>query len=193
MKLRKISATVLISAFAGLLLAAALGPLSAQADEKRPKPRPSDGISFSTDSHHEDHDEDHDDEDEDDEDERSEHEKLRERYGEDGIEQVFLPPLVVTDPANAFGPAGQKPLPGFVPGPNGEGALTDATNIDPKGSAPIDVKHIKANHRTPAETFFEAATVGLVAMGAGSASLGAIAIRRAVKVRKTSNADYIYE
>lgn len=187
MKLRKISASLLISAFAALLISVALGSTTAQADDKHPRPKPTAGSSIAPgtgfgDRHGDDE-----------EDERSEHDQLRERYGDDGIEQVFLPPLVVTDPGNAFAPAGQRPKPGSLPGTNGQGALTDATNVDPKGSAPIDLKRIKANEQTPAETFFEIATVGLVAMGAGSAALGAVAIRRAVKLRNTPNSDFIYE
>jgi hypothetical protein len=186
-KLRKISASLLISAFAALLISVALGSTVAQADDKHPRPRPTAGTSIAPDANFGDR---HGD---DDEDERSEHDQLRERYGDDGIEQVFLPPLVVTDPGNAFAPAGQRPKPGSLADPNGQGALTDATNVDPKGSAPIDLKRLKANEQTPAETFFEIATIGLVAMGAGSAALGAVAIRRAVKLRKTPNSDFIYE
>ena len=184
MKLRKISATALVSAFAALLLSVAVGSSIAQADDKHPRPRPTAGSTIAPGVHH----------DENDDDERSEHDQLRERYGDEGIEQVFLPPLVVTDPANAISTRpGFNQAPGANPLQPNTDALTEARNVDPKANLPIDPRQIKATRQTPAEAFFEIATVALVAMAAGSAALGGVAIRRAVKLRNTPNADFIYE
>ena len=183
MNLRKISATVLISATFALLLSTAFAASLAQADDKESHPNPTAGAPLSPRNHHDD----------DDDDERSEHDQLREQYGEKDIDQVFLPPLVVSDPASAFNTKGAGQKAGVPAGSQGGPNLVDASNIDPHANAPIDVNTIKVTRQNPAETFFELATVALVTMAAGSAALGAIAIRRAVKLRNTPNADFIYE
>lgn len=184
MNLRKISATLLISAISAILLSTTLGVSLAQADDKESHPTPTAGAPLSPRPHREDRD---------DHDGKSEHDQLREQYGDKDIDQVFLPPLVVTDPASAFNPRGAGQKPPIAPGADAGNNLVDASNIDPNANAPINLDQIKATRQTPAETFFELATVALVTMAAGSAALGAIAIRRAVKLRKTPNSDFIYE
>lgn len=47
--------------------------------------------------------------------------------------------------------------------------------------------------RTPADEFFQAATIGLVALGAGALSLGGIAAQRAISLRRNPEADFFYE
>lgn len=183
MNLRKISATALISAIAALLLSVAFSVSSAQADddEDESHPRPTAGSTLPPRHHREDHDK------------KSEHDQLREQYGDDDIDKVFLPPLVVTDPAATITTNGAGQNAQLLPPKPGAQTLVDAVNIDPHANAPIDVKNIKATRQTPAESFFEMATIALATMAAGSAALGAIAIRRAIKLRNTPNADFIYE
>lgn len=180
MNLRKISATVLISAIAAMLLSVTFGVSMARAEDES-HPRPTAGSTPPPRPHREDHEG------------KSEHDQLREQYGDDDLDQVFLPPLVVNDPATGANVNGAGKNPKLLPGQPAPKNLLDATNVDPHANAPIDMKTIKATRQTPAETFFEIATVALVAMGAGSAALGGIAIRRAIKLRKTPNADFIYE
>ena len=183
MNLRKISATALISAIAALLLSVAFNVSSAQADddENESHPRPTAGSTLPPRHHLEDHDK------------KSEHDQLREQYGDDEIDKVFLPPLVVSDPAAQIKVNGSGQKAPVLPAKPGADSLVDATNVNPHANAPIDVKTIKATRQTPAESFFEMATIALVAMAAGSAALGGVAIRRAIKLRNTPNADFIYE
>ena len=181
MKMQKRAATALVSLLLALLFSALFSAGSAMADERKPHPRPSDS-SASHPPHHEDEDED--------EDERSEHDELREQYGD--VDQVFMPPLVVSDPNNQFNGSGNRPAKPLPPG-SGSMVLPDATNIDPHANPPIDPKKIRATKNTPAQSFFEAATGAIGLMAAGSATLGAVAIRRTIKLRKTKNADYLYE
>ncbi|MBP6043476.1 MAG: hypothetical protein KA500_03065 [Rhodoluna sp.] len=178
--MQKKAATALISLLSALLLAVIFSSGSALADEKKPHPRPSDASATHA-PHHEDDDE---------EDERDEHDELREQYGD--VDQVFMPPLVVSDPNNQFNGAGRGPAKPLNP-PVDSMVLPDATNIDPHANPPIDPKKIRATKNTPAQNFFEAATLAIGAMAAGSATLGAVAIRRTIKLRKTAKADYIYE
>jgi hypothetical protein len=184
MILRKKTAIALLLMLAASLLSVAFGAGLAHADDKDPQPgqplathqpRPHGDESVG----------------------KSEHDQLREKYGDKDIDQVFLPPLVVTDPAatgsisgnvTGAGKGPAKPI-GQAPVEN----LVDATNVDPAANSPIDLKNIRANGESPAQSFFEIATVALGAMAAGSIALGAMAIRRAVKIRKTPNADFIYE
>ncbi len=182
MKMQKRAATALVSLLLALLFSALFAAGSAMADERKPHPRPSDATA-SHPPHRED-------EEEDEEDERNEHDELREQYGD--VDQVFMPPLVVSDPNNKINGAGNGPAKPLKP-ESGSMVLPDATNIDPHANPPIDPKKIRATKNTPAQNFFEAATVAIGAMAAGSATLGAVAIRRTIKLRKTKNADYLYE
>jgi len=124
------------------------------------------------------------DEDDDDEEERH-HDDLLEQYGE--VEQVFLPPLVVTDPSGLGG----KGLPNQQVGPNGE--LLGSANIDPLQNLPLDPNTISKDKQTPADSFFQLATVAISTMAAGSLALGGFALRRNVKLRKNPNSDFIYK
>lgn len=128
-----------------------------------------------------------DDEDEDDDEDEEErnHNELREQYGE--VEQVFLPPLVVTDPSGLGG----KGLPNQQVGPNGE--LLGSANIDPLQNLPLDPNTISKDKQTPADSFFQLATVAISTMAAGSLALGGFALRRTVKLRKNPNSDFIYK
>jgi len=109
--------------------------------------------------------------------------RIREQYGE--VEQVFLPPLVVTNPAttsNQLQPVGAV-----------EGKLLDAANIDPHANMPVDPKTIGAAGKTPADSFFQVATVAMTTMAAGSFALGAFAIRRSIRLKNTPDSDFIYK
>lgn len=121
-------------------------------------------------------------EDEDDENEVYQN-RIREQYGE--VEQVFLPPLVVTNPATNPNPL--QPV-GAV-----EGKLLDAANIDPHANMPVDPKTIGAAGKTPADSFFQVATVAMTTMAAGSFALGAFAIRRSIRLKNTPDSDFIYK
>jgi hypothetical protein len=109
--------------------------------------------------------------------------RIREQYGE--VEQVFLPPLVVTNPA--INPKQLQPV-GAV-----EGKLLDAANIDPHANMPVDPKTIGAAGKTPADSFFQVATVAMTTMAAGSVALGAFAIRRSIRLKNTPDSDFIYK
>jgi hypothetical protein len=89
------------------------------------------------------------------------HDLLREQYGE--VEQVFLPPLVVTNPG---GIEGQQ--------------LLDSANIDPRENMPIDPTSAATNQKTAADSFFIVTTVAISTMAAGSIALGVLAVRRSV-------------
>lgn len=109
------------------------------------------------------------------------HDQLREQYGE--VEQVFLPPLVVTNPAGA---ANQL-------APASGGGLLDSANIDPHENMPIDPKTIGADRKTPADSFFQMASVAISTMAAGSIALGGFAIRRSVRMKNSPDSDFIYK
>lgn len=186
MILNKKAANWLIFLFVAVLALIFASGAAATADEKKPTPGV---ISFE-----EEDDDDDDDrhpgrhEDEDDEDDENErhHDRLREQYGE--VEQVFLPPLVVTDPSG-LGKGAIVPDPGVLEGDK----LVDATFIDPQQHAPIDPKSIQASRNSPADSFFQMASVAIGSMAAGSIALGAFAIRRSVRLRNTEDADYFYK
>jgi hypothetical protein len=130
------------------------------------------------------------DEDEDDSEEAIHHDKLREQYGE--VEQVFLPPLVVTDPTGLGGKGlPNRPPAGSTVGPDGE--LLGSANIDPQMNVPLDPKTISKDKQTPADSFFQLATVAISTMAAGSLALGGFALRRTVKLRNNPNSDFIYK
>jgi len=109
--------------------------------------------------------------------------RIREQYGE--VEQVFLPPLVVTNPA--ANPNQLLPV-GIV-----EGKLLDSANINPHENMPVDPKTIGTAGKTPADTFFQVATVAMTTMAAGSVALGAFAIRRSIRNKNTPDSDPIYK
>ena len=109
--------------------------------------------------------------------------RIREQYGE--VEQVFLPPLVVTNPAT--NPKQLQPV-GAV-----EGKLLDAANIDPHANMPVDPKTIGAAGKTPADSFFQVAIVAMTTMAAGSFALGVFAIRRSIRLKNTPDSDFIYK
>jgi hypothetical protein len=109
--------------------------------------------------------------------------RIREQYGE--VEQVFLPPLVVTNPAT--NPNQLQPV-GAV-----EGKLLDSANINPHENMPVDPKTIGTAGKTPADSFFQVATVAMTTMAAGSFALGAFAIRRSIRMKNTPDSDFIYK
>ena len=109
--------------------------------------------------------------------------RIREQYGE--VEQVFLPPLMVTNPAanpNQLQPVGAV-----------EGQLLDSANINPHENIPVDPKTIGTTGKTPADAFFQVATVAMTTMAAGSFALGAFAIRRSIRLKNTPDSDFIYK
>ena len=109
--------------------------------------------------------------------------RIREQYGE--VEQVFLPPLMVTNPAanpNQLQPVGAV-----------EGQLLDSANINPHENVPVDPKTIGTTGKTPADSFFQVATVAMTTMAAGSFALGAFAIRRSIRMKNTPDSDFIYK
>ena len=130
------------------------------------------------------------DEDEDEDEEERHHDKLREQYGE--VEQVFLPPLVVTDPTGLGGKGlPHRPPAGSPVRPDGE--LLGSANIDPQMNVPLDPNTISKDKQTPADSFFQLATVAISTMAAGSLALGGFALRRTVKLRNNPNSDFIYK
>ena len=111
--------------------------------------------------------------------------ELHERYGDD-VGQVNLPPLAVKEGAKTG--AASTNL-----GTNPTSTLVDAGKADPAANLPVDPKSITPHQATPADTFFQSASVGLGVMGAGVVALGAIAIRRSAKLRKDPKADFLYQ
>lgn len=55
------------------------------------------------------------------------------------------------------------------------------TSFDPEQNLPVEIGTSQAGSKTPADIFIESATVGLIAMGVGAVSLGAIAGTRAIR------------
>jgi hypothetical protein len=109
--------------------------------------------------------------------------RIREQYGE--VEQVFLPPLVVTNPATT---SNQLQPFGVV-----EGTFLDSANINPHENVPVDPKTIGVAGKTPADSFFQVATAAMTTMAAGSVALGAFAIRRSIRMKNTADSDFIYK
>lgn len=109
--------------------------------------------------------------------------ELHERYGED-VGQVNLPPLAVKDGNKTVQPNSQV---------NPPSSLVDAGEANPAANLPVDPKAITPHQATPADSFFQTASVGLGVMGAGAVALGAVAIRRSAKLRKDPKADFLYE
>lgn len=132
-----------------------------------------------------DHDNEHGERSEEDEEDENEvyQNRIREQYGE--VEQVFLPPLMVTNPAanpNQHQPVGAA-----------EGKLLDSANINPHENLPVDPKTIGTTGKTPADSFFQVATVAMTTMAAGSFALGAFAIRRSIRMKNSPDSDFIYK
>lgn len=114
--------------------------------------------------------------------------ELHDRYGED-VGQINLPPLVVKEPkTGAAVTGGSEPLNAAT-----NEKLVDAGNANPGANVPVDPTSINPQSGTPAETFFNAATVGLGVMGVGVIALASVAIRRAIKLRKDPKADFLYQ
>lgn len=115
-----------------------------------------------------------------------EEDELHDRYGED-VGQINLPPLVVKE----------KPKTGAAGAGLGEPPpsqkLVNAGNANPEANLPVDPSTMNQRRSTPAETFFNAATVGLGAMGLGVVALTSVAIRRSAKLRKDPKADFLYQ
>jgi len=111
--------------------------------------------------------------------------ELHDRYGD--VEQVNLPPLAVKNAPKPGSQPGQAPL---NPKPQ---TLKDAGKADPGGNVPVDPRSIHSHQGTPADLFFNSATIGLGAMGAGVVALGVVAIRRSIKLRKDPKSDFLYQ
>jgi hypothetical protein len=71
---------------------------------------------------------------------------------------------------------------GQVVGSNAGQLVNDTlTSFDPEQNMPVEIGTSQAGSKTPADIFIESATVGLIAMGVGAISLGAIAGTRAIR------------
>ena len=162
------------------LAAAALLLVSTQAafaEDKTPSPRPS----ASAKPNHEEH---NDDafpglpslgRPQEDDDTASHHRELHDKYGND-VDQVILPPLVVSgEKANSAG-LGQSPV-GISPAnpPAIKSPLKTATEVNPTANLPINPDATLVSNVTPADVFFQQATFGLGILGVGAVSLGAVA------------------
>jgi hypothetical protein len=115
--------------------------------------------------------------------------ELHDRYGDVG--QVNLPPLVVKQ-GNKTGTASKNGV-DKMPSTTKTTSLKDAGNADPVANVPVDPKSINPHQGTPADVFFNSATIGLGVMGVGVATLAAVAIRRAVRIRKDPKSDFLYQ
>jgi len=115
--------------------------------------------------------------------------ELHDRYGDVG--QVNLPPLVVKQ-GNKTGAASTGTT-DKAPVSANTNSLKDAGNADPVANVPVDPKTINPNKGTPAEVFFNSATIGLGVMGAGVIALTTFAIRRAIRIRKDPKSDFLYQ
>ena len=165
-------------ALAAFFAFGSVGAVQAFASESHSKPAPA-----KPDHDGEEHENSEDDEDDEDDENEVYQNRIREQYGE--VEQVFLPPLVVTNPAGK--PDLKKP-PGSV-----DGKLLDSANIDPHENMPIDPRTVGKAGKTPADSFFQVATVAMTTMAAGSIALGAFAIRRSIRMKNTPDSDFIYK
>lgn len=133
------------------------------------------------------------------------HQELHDKYGND-VDQVFLPPLIVTT-----GPSGTPGLPQHVTNgstttgisgsnttsgtaTNGSGLQTgdiplppselkNATQINPAANIPLNPDSIVISDQSPADSFFQAATFGLAIMGAGAVALGGLAVAQRIRHR----------
>jgi hypothetical protein len=116
-----------------------------------------------------------------------EEDELHDRYGED-VGQVNLPPLVVREKTGAANTGAVQPIE-----VTSKKQLVNAGITDPVANLPVDPSTINPNQGTPADTFFNSATVGLGVMGAGVVALGGVALRRSIKLRKDPKADFLYQ
>jgi len=119
--------------------------------------------------------------------------ELHDRYGED-VGQVNLPPLVVKDQSKTTSSSigGAKPISTNTT-KRPVDKLVNADQTNPVANLPVDPTSINPNEGTPADTFFNAATIGLGAMGMGVVALGGVALTRAIKLRKDPKADFLYQ
>lgn len=108
----------------------------------------------------------------------AEENELHDRYGED-VGQVNLPPLVIKEQPRTGAASNEK--------------LVDAGNANPAGNIPVDPATRNSNQGTPADTFFNAASVGIGVMGVGVVALGVFAVRRSAKLRQDPKSDFLYE
>jgi hypothetical protein len=116
-----------------------------------------------------------------------EEDELHDRYGDD-VGQVNLPPLVVKEKTGVAGSGAAQPIEIIS-----EKQLVNSGITDPVANLPVDPTTINPDQGTPAETFFNAASVGLGVMGVGVVALGGVALRRSIKLRKDPKADFLYQ
>ena len=69
----------------------------------------------------------------------------------------------------------------------------DLESDDSSNVAPMQITTDGSNTKTPADTFFEAAMIGLAALGGGALSLGAVAGIKARRAKNSSSEDYFYD
>ncbi|MEN9714145.1 MAG: hypothetical protein RLZZ164_809 [Actinomycetota bacterium] len=153
-------------------------------DHPTPTPGASGAPAFGTKTHHEDG-----------EGEDDHHAEIHDKYGKD-VDQVFLPPLVVKDAPAAptgttnkssinGGPSGVSPInppkPGDVAAP--ATTLKDAGAVDPAANVPVNPDTVAPSTQTPADKFFQVASVGLGAMTLGSVALGGIVVVQRIRQR----------
>ena len=65
--------------------------------------------------------------------------------------------------------------------------------VNPNESEPINVKLIRASAKNPADRFMESAYLGMGVLGVATLGLGATALIRAVRVRRSGKSDYFYD
>lgn len=65
--------------------------------------------------------------------------------------------------------------------------------IFPEAEAPMEVSAEALQGRTPADEFFQAATIGLGALAAAALGLGGVAANRAISMRRNPEADFYYD
>lgn len=58
---------------------------------------------------------------------------------------------------------------------------SSGTAVNPERNIPIDISSVKFSRKTPADTFIQAAQVGLYAMAAGAFALSLVAVSRAIR------------
>jgi len=58
---------------------------------------------------------------------------------------------------------------------------SSGTAVNPERNIPIDISSVKFSRKTPADTFIQAAQVGLVAMGVGAVALTVVAATRSIR------------
>lgn len=65
--------------------------------------------------------------------------------------------------------------------------------VNPNESEPINVKLIRASVQNPADRFMESAYLGMGVLGLATLGLGATAMVRAVRIRRSGKSDYFYD